>query len=342
MEDSGWFPAAFRAILKPLEVKMRNSLRKSDIKDLLVLQNVAPETAAVVLGNCNVLDIDKGQVLLRAGQVNQNLYLILSGQLTVFLDYPKGVPVAILERGETVGELSVIDDSPATAYVVAEEKCRVLEVDENSFWRLTSLSHAFACNMLLLLSDRLRSSDETIVTNIRLRKRFQRDAMVDALTGLHNRRWLDLQLPRLINRHARSGIPLSILLFDVDNFKVFNDRHGHNAGDDVLALVARTTMLSLRPTDLSARYGGEEFVVVLAGIGSDLAWIAAERLRRAMELEQVVAEDETVLPAVTISLGIAEAREGDNAESLLKRADAAMYRAKKTGRNRTCVEAEDS
>ncbi len=325
-------------MISSMEVKMQKTLWESEIKNLLVLQDVALETVSGVLGNCPVISIDKGQVLLRTGQINRNLYLILSGQFAVFLDYPKGLPVAILERGETVGELSVIDDSPATAYVVAKEKSMVLEVDENSFWRLISLSHPFACNMLLLLSDRLRSSDETIVRSIRLRKRFQREAMVDALTGMHNRRWLDLQLPRLINRHVRSGILLSIILFDVDNFKAFNDRYGHDAGDDVLALVARTTMLSLRATDLSARYGGEEFVVILAGIGSDLACIAAERLRSAMESEQLVTEDDTVLPAVTISLGVAEAREDDSPDSLLKRADTAMYRAKETGRNRTCVE----
>ncbi len=317
---------------------MRNNLWETDIKNLLVLQNVAPETVSGVLGSCPITVLEKGQVLLRTGQINQRLYLILSGQLAVFLDYPDGVPVAILEQGETVGELSVIGDNPAAAWVVAQQQSRVLEVDETSFWRMISVSHAFACNMLLLLSDRLRSSDETILKNIRLRKRFQRDAMVDALTGLYNRRWLDLQLPRLINRHQQSGIPLCAILFDIDHFKVFNDRHGHDIGDDVLAMVAKTTMLSIRPTDLSARYGGEEFVVLLAGVGIDLAWIVAERLRRAIESERIVIEDGTRLPSVTVSLGIAEVKKEDSADSVLRRADAAMYSAKNTGRNRTCRE----
>ncbi|OPX31968.1 MAG: hypothetical protein B1H09_01605 [Gemmatimonadaceae bacterium 4484_173] len=318
--------------------EMRNRLWELDIENLLVLQNVDPETAADILGNCPVITLEQGQVLLRTGQINQSLYLIMSGQLAVFLDYPGGVPVALLEQGETVGELSVIDDSPAAAFVVAREETTVLEVDENSFWRMISVSHAFACNMLLLLSDRLRSSDKTILKNIRLRKRFQRDAMVDALTGLYNRRWLDFQLPRLINRHVQSGLPMCAIMFDIDHFKVFNDRYSHDTGDDVLAMVAKTTMLSIRPTDLSARYGGEEFVVLLAGVGIDLAWIVAERLRRAIESEKIVTEDGTELPSVTISLGIAEVRNDDSADSVLKRADTAMYRAKNTGRNRTCRE----
>lgn len=317
---------------------MRTELTEANIKNLFILRSVSPEAVMDVLGNCPVLHLSKSQILLREGQSNQNLYLILSGELAVFLEYPGSEPVAVLGQGETVGELSVIDDSPTTAYVVATENSCVLEVDETDFWRMISVSHAFSCNMLLLLSDRMRSSDEIILKNIRLRKRFQRDAMVDVLTGLHNRRWLDMQLPRLIHRHIRSEKPFCIILFDVDHFKKFNDKYGHDTGDDVLAQVARITTFSLRPTDLSARYGGEEFVVMLAGINIDLAWIVSERLRKTIASERVVTDDGRELPPVTISLGIAESRKGDSADSLLKRADIAMYKAKETGRNRTCKE----
>ena len=314
---------------------MRNRLSGEDIENLSILRNVSPEAVTGVLGNCPVITLKKGEILLREGQINQNLYLILSGELAVYLEYPGSDPVAILEHGETVGELSVIDDSPTSAYVVATEEARVLEVNEASFWRMTSVSHAFACNMLLLLSDRMRTSDEIILKNIRLRKRFERDAMVDALTGMHNRRWLDLQLPRLISRHVRNEKPLSVIMFDVDHFKLFNDKYGHDAGDDVLIHVARTTLFSLRPTDLSARFGGEEFVVMLAGVNLELAWIVAERLRKSIESDFVTTEDGMKLPSVTVSLGIAESRTADTAESLLKRADIAMYKAKESGRNCT-------
>ncbi|MCK5130683.1 MAG: diguanylate cyclase [Candidatus Sabulitectum sp.] len=317
---------------------MRNKLSKADVKNLFILRRVSPDAVMDVLGSCPVVPLKRGQILLRAGQSNQNLYLILSGKLTVFLEYPGSDPVAVLDQGETVGELSVIDDSPTSAYVVAVEESRVLELDETAFWRMISESHAFACNMLLLLSDRMRSSDEALLKNIHLRKRFQRDAMVDSLTGMHNRRWLDIQLPRLIDRHVRSERPLCVIMYDVDNFKKFNDSYGHDAGDDVLAQVARSTLLGLRPTDLSARFGGEEFVIMLASINIDLAWIVAERLRKNIASERVVTDDGRELPPITISLGIAQSRTGDTADSLLKRADTAMYKAKETGRNRSCRE----
>ncbi len=317
---------------------MNTELLISDIEHLEVLNNVEPEQALSILKNCPVIELTDEQILLTKGSSNQNLYFILSGKLAVYLEYPGFEPLALLEKGGTVGELSVIDDSPVSAFVVAEGNTKVLEINEIVFWHLTTESHAFACNMLLLLSSRMRVSDDLLLKNIHLRKRFEKDAMVDALTGLHNRRWLDLQLPRLINRHQRDGTPLSIIMFDVDHFKVFNDKYGHDAGDEVLLQVAKTTRLSLRPADLYGRLGGEEFIIMLAGIKKEFAWIVAERLRKAVSSKKTITAEIKELPPVTISLGISELRPGDTAETLLKRADNAMYDAKENGRNRTCQE----
>jgi len=317
---------------------MKNALTGDDVKDLFILRRVPVDQALEVFNDCPVLLLEKGQILLKAGQSNQKLYVILSGALTVHLDSPESDPVAILNAGETVGELSVIDDSPASAFVVAKEPARILEVDESSFWGLISASHAFSCNMLLLLAGRMRSSDDTITENIRIRRRFEKDAMLDVLTGLKNRRWIEVQLPRLLNRQLRSNLPLSLIMFDVDYFKKYNDRYGHDAGDDVLSSVARMTVDNLRPADLCARYGGEEFIILLAGVPIEFAWIVAERIRKAISETKVITVDGRVLPPVTISLGIASAEPGDDAGMLLKKADSAMYRAKATGRNCTCKE----
>ncbi len=317
---------------------MQNRLSWAELENLSVLRGVSCDSVVDALRECPIIRLKKGEVLIRTGQNNQSLYIILSGRLAVYLEYPGSDPITVLDQGETVGELSVIDDSPASAYVVGAEDSRLLEVDESSFWQMISESHAFACNMLLLLSNRMRTSDKALLGNIRLRKRFQRDAMFDSLTEMHNRRWLDIQLPRLIKRHIRSKSPLCIVMFDIDHFKKYNDNYGHDAGDHVLAQVSRTIMQCLRPTDLSARFGGEEFVIMLAGISMELAWIVAERLRKAIASQRVVTHDGGELPAVTVSMGIAESRIDDDADSFLKRADTAMYKAKNAGRNRTCRE----
>lgn len=317
---------------------MQNRQSWAELKNLFVLRGVSCDSVLDSLRECPITRLKKGEVLIRAGQNNQSLYIILSGRLAVYLEYPGSDPITVLDQGETVGELSVIDDSPASAYVVGAEDSQLLEVDETSFWQMISESHAFACNMLLLLSNRMRTSDKALLGNIRLRRRFQHDAMFDSLTEMHNRRWLDIQLPRLIKRHIRGKNPLCIVMFDIDHFKEYNDSYGHDAGDHVLAQVSKTIMQCLRPTDLSARFGGEEFVIMLSGVAMELAWIVAERLRKAIAAQRVVTYAGGELQAISVSMGIAESRMDDTADSFLKRADTAMYRAKNTGRNRTCRE----
>lgn len=156
----------------------------------------------------------------------------------------------------------------------------------------------------------------------------------DGLTGLLNRRALDESLPQLIQRAADTGRPLSLALFDVDHFKLFNDRYGHEAGDLVLRSVGQKLTSGLREGDLAFRYGGEEFVIVLPGSGSSDAWQCIERLRRSIA-DLALSNRGERLPTVTASAGIAECPgDGADAESLLKRADQGLYCAKAAGRDR--------
>lgn len=148
-------------------------------------------------------------------------------------------------------------------------------------------------------------------------------ARTDSLTGLANRRALDESLTRELGRADRTGQPLSVALIDMDHFKRFNDERGHQAGDWLLAETARAWTRELRPSDTLARYGGEEFVVVLPNCTSAAALHAIERLRGVVPAGQ------------TCSAGLATRKPGEAYDKLLKRADAAMYVAKRSGRNRT-------
>lgn len=319
----------------PLDVDAApRRLQPGELSRLHVLRRVGLESVWGLLERCRVQLLRSGERLLRAGQSNQIMYMVLAGRLSVHLDLPESEPVAYLEAGQTVGEISVIDDSPATAHVTAACPTRLLAVDEETFWRLVGASHEFATNLLLLLAQRMRVNTSLIMEGARLRRQLERDAMVDGLTGLHNRRWLNDKAPRLVERHGRGAVPLSVLVVDVDHFKRFNDDYGHSAGDQVLAVVARTLSTSLRPTDLAARYGGEEFVVLLPDTDLAGAATAAERLRIAVGGTTVPTHDGRVLPPITVSIGVAELVAGESATALIDRADAALYRAKKTGRNR--------
>ncbi len=312
----------------------RDDLNPSEFSQLHILRRVSLESIWGLLEHCPVSNLLPGDVLLEAGKSNQTMHMILSGRLSVHLDSQETEPIAFVECGETVGEISVIDDSPASAYVLAAESTRLLCVSEDTFWRLVEASHEFATNLLLLLAQRMRENNSTISEGTRQRRQLEHNATVDALTGLHNRRWLDEKLPRLVGRCRRGQEPMSVLMLDVDHFKRFNDDYGHAAGDQVLSQVSRTIMSKLRPTDLGARYGGEEFVIILPYTGMSGACIAAERLRSAVEETSVETSDGRILPPVTISLGVAQLMEDEEPMDLVGRADAALYRAKANGRNR--------
>ena len=165
-------------------------------------------------------------------------------------------------------------------------------------------------------------------------------AITDALTGLHNRRYMETHLGTLVEQAASRGKPISVLVLDIDYFKSVNDTYGHDAGDDVLREFAIRLRKSIRNIDLACRYGGEEFVIVMPETDMGVATMVAERLRRRIATEPFAIQQEMRLLDVTISIGIAARQEaGDTAATILKRADQALYRAKRDGRNRVVPDA---
>jgi diguanylate cyclase (GGDEF)-like protein len=158
-------------------------------------------------------------------------------------------------------------------------------------------------------------------------------AEIDPLTGIANRRGFDAALDRVLAQARRSGSPAALLLLDLDHFKTVNDTWGHQVGDFVLQAVARTIRQELRGSeDVAARLGGEEFAVALPGARADHALLVAERMRRAVAGIDIRRADSRI--GLSISIGVAAARETDLPEALLSLADAALYRAKANGRNR--------
>lgn len=183
------------------------------------------------------------------------------------------------------------------------------------------------------------------VANLSLRDSLRQQSLVDALTGLHNRRFLDETLRRELLRASRKQQPVAVVLLDVDHFKRFNDTFGHEAGDLVLRHLAIEMKRNVRTSDLACRYGGEEFALVLPEISREDAIERCETLRLSVSRLQIRYGGQPLGP-VSISLGLAWfPDDGEQADSLLHAADTALYQAKHAGRNRLCIyrsEADDA
>ena len=220
--------------------------------------------------------------------------------------------IPLIVRGETLGLLHI-----SAGIAQTEEQFKEL------------------CPLAIAISEAAKLA----LSNLKLRDALREQAIRDPLTGLFNRRYLDETLHRELHRCQRRGEPLAAAMIDVDYFKQFNDRYGHDAGDRVLRAMGDLLKRSLRAGDIACRYGGEELTVILPGSPLDDAQVKLDLLRRVIMTMQVFHQGEN-LPAITVSIGVAAAGEQEtDGAALLSRADAALYLAKEQGRNRVIAAA---
>ena len=167
------------------------------------------------------------------------------------------------------------------------------------------------------------------------------ESLTDPLTGLGNRKYFDRSIGVAVQAALGSAEPLSLLMFDIDHFKSFNDSYGHLTGDQVLRLVAMSLKQTIKGQDVTARYGGEEFAVVLPNTALRQALTVADHIRRAVMAKELKKKSTgEILGRVTISVGVSMLKPGDDTDSLIERADACLYAAKRNGRNRVICEVD--
>ena len=288
------------------------------------------ERIAAVLAKEHTVEVetDPSEALFRAAEGNYDL-LIVSLDLTNFDALRLCSQVRSLDRTRNVPILAVTEPDNSARML------RGLEIGVNDY-----LMRPIDKNELLA---RARSQVRKRRYAERLRDNVQMSiemAITDALTGLFNRRYMESHLGTLIEQAIARGKPLTALVIDIDYFKSINDTHGHDAGDDVLREFALRIKRSIRGIDLACRCGGEEFVVVMPETDMAVAAMVAERLRRRIAADAFAIQQGAGNVPVTISIGIAALRgKDDTAAALIKRADQALYRAKRDGRNRVVPEA---
>src|SRR5947209_1852600 len=191
------------------------------------------------------------------------------------------------------------------------------------------------------LEDRLTLSKQEICNLQQSLEVIRVESLTDPLTSLGNRKYFDRALAAAVQNATACAEPLSLLMLDIDHFKSFNDNYGHLTGDQVLRLVGMTLKQTIKGQDITARYGGEEFAVVLPATALRQALTVADHIRRAVMSKELKKQSTgEILGRVTISIGVAMLQPGDDPDTLIERADACLYAAKRNGRNRVICEAD--
>lgn len=276
----------------------------------------------------NVLDsgvllIDENERIVLASDPMAELFGLPRSELermttTEFSAYTAGVvdnPPQLVRDGRLFPRVD-----PQTSPIVCEEFEIARPVRSVVRWVARRVNASYA-SIVALGTD--------ITTEVDMARRLEQLAVEDQLTGLTNRRGAEQLLKREVARSRRHGSPLSVVLFDIDRFKSINDTHGHETGDLVLSKVARTIAAQLRDSDVAARWGGEEFLAILPATALEAARICAERVRA-----QVAKLSFPFEGVVTISGGVSEISAIEQATDAIARADALLYQAKRSGRNR--------
>ncbi|MFN2308522.1 MAG: diguanylate cyclase [Gammaproteobacteria bacterium] len=300
------------------------------------------ELLDVLVARCSLQHVAPDTPLLNPRQASDRAYVILQGQVEVRLGRHAERAIATLGPGQCIGEMSVIEDVAPSATVVSLSACTVVAIEGAALRELLEHSRVLARNLLRILARRLRKDNTLVRQSLERQAVSELHARLDPLTGLFNRRWLEETLPEVFQRHRAEGAPLTLMMLDIDQFKSFNDLHGHLAGDQVLSRVANLLQLHIRGGDEAVRFGGEEFLVILPETTTATAQGIATRLRETIGLLALCDRAGTPLPTVSASIGLAESLPGESVESLLARTDAALYQAKQAGRNRVVVDVPGS
>lgn len=305
-----------------------------------LFQGAAQDSIMPLLALCPVVQLAQGEPVGDNMDRQGCLYVVLRGALSVMQADVRPGSDRVMSKvlpGECVGELSVLDNDAPSDHIAALEATVLLLVPADVLWRLIDESNGVARNLLRLMSFRVRAANAQLRRRHKVGEFYRQLSMVDGLTGLHNRAWLNDRLPVLVEHAHATGEPLSLLMIDIDHFKRFNDDYGHQVGDTALVTAAKAVSSTLRPSDFAARYGGEEMTVLLPGTGEQAARVVAHRLCEQVRQAVVFKDMHKALPHITASFGVATLALTEDAMALLARADAALYRAKDAGRNRVSL-----
>lgn len=284
------------------------------------------------LSSCVMLTLVPGQKLVSIGQLNPKVFFLIDGQLKLYTEASVNKPIGIVDVGQSAGLISAIKELPSTESIVASEQSRVLVMGIDTLKLLIMQSHPLASRFALMLMQCARG-EHYVPTDGSAAGKGGHIGYVDELTGLHNQRWIEKMLSRLIMRHSKEDKPLSVIMCDIDKFKDFNKDFGEMLENQALSTVAQIMLANVRPTDMIARFDLDVFLLLLPDTDISGAKMLAIRLQEVVSKTDIVIPSECVLPPVTMSFGVAQLKGFVSDEVFISDVKVALDGAKKSGGN---------
>lgn len=281
--------------------------KTADLTELVgtqLFKQVSMAQVAALLRFSPTVTLSNGDKLIVPGQTVDKIHLLLQGSMQVFESEPSGTPIGQIHQGECVGLSSFVDRQPCHVSIVSEGICRLLVLDEERLTALINTPTAVSRNMLFMLMNYLRQKAARAAQPVVAAAASpEPNNHIDALTGLHNQRWLDETLDRLILRAATDRAPLSLLAVDWFDVPGLTAEYGQEMLDMALAEVAKMLTNSLRPTDLIARHANGRFVILLPATSPEDAAMISTRLQDTINSSEIVIPRVCVLPPMKIVTG---------------------------------------
>jgi len=302
------------------------------LKNVPLFYGVAFEHLDRHLVNARQLSLASGQVLMSPGESHEKVIVILSGRLRVNSGNVDNEPIAIFGPGESIGELSILDDQKSYAFLIADTDCTLLEIDHSAIWALVNDSHQAAINLLNIVARRKPVDEEDYAASERHMGYIGLNH-VDELTGLYNSKWMYQIFGRQIYRCSVNHSLATMMLLSIDHFRNYNEAHGGLGGDQAMRTVAQTILNCLRPNDHAARYHGKNFIIFLPSTSLSEGRKAADRLLAQIREAHIVTPSGDALPGVTASIGLVEITEKSSIDQALEQTTEAVQRARDAGRN---------
>jgi diguanylate cyclase (GGDEF)-like protein len=315
-----------------MTIAPRDTRQLSTLSRLGLFGAVDLEQCSGLLVKCQSRSLNPGEMLLYKDQDNHSMYVIVDGHLGMHLQEDTSA-VVTLNPGDTVGEMSVIGGQPTSAFVIAQSKCKVLEIPEALLWEFVSSDLNFAKNLMKLFVRRMLDLNRLLYQRLHEEARNKIKADKDQATGLYNKQWMKETLPYEMTRCSMRNRSLSVMILKIDRYDNFIHSYGSYTANKIFLAIANAVQIQLRGMDMAIKYDEGCIALLLIGTDESQSENVAKRIHTAVN--QLVMGDQKLNEKFTLSVGVAEMAEEDYADLLIARTQAALDRAISEGGNQT-------